>query len=606
VESARGAAPRSIGSRSPDRLGKYEIGAPIGRGARGVVYLAFDSTLSRDVAVKVLFAEVLDDPSGRERFHREARAAASLTHPHVVTVHDYGEDRGVPYIVMEYLAGPSIEELITEGSPESADSKIRHILRVCSALDFAHGKGIIHRDIKPSNLRFTSQGTIKVVDFGMAKLPGSSLTGSGSFLGTPAFAAPEVIRGEPIDGRADVFSLAATLYSWLAFRRPFEGHDLSAVLWKILNEKPAPLSTLCAVCPREIDAIMEIALSKNPQTRYPTIASFARDLEKLLGIAPSASDGDPAPKALYQRKDAVRSPFEKSAALTLTSTTLVRHATAPWGRRTLLLLGAGIALAGAVAVFRAFNDGTSKENVSRDLLESGAPERLAPAAVETSSPQPSSYLADTTVQRGENASELEPPRSSAKRSPELQEEPSSPAAAAAPPALPWTIPFGTPIRIRIDVALRSDRNRPGDEFRATVTDPVVVAGQIVVEAGAPVIGRVERLGHDGRPFMELSLTSIGLGSSFVAIRTGNYRLVAPASRPGSPPVLAILAGTLAGAGVGALAGGDRGAVYGAAAGAVLGANAHRPVASDEYYFGDRLTFKLAQGLAIASGPSLKN
>ena len=239
------------------RIGRYEIQGEIGRGAMGVVYLAHDPRLRRRVAVKT---HTLPDGISsdlvrefHERFLREAQAAASLSHPGIVTIFDAGEDSALrlPFIAMEYVQGRSLKQLLEKGDRLEPGWVFTFGAVLADALHVAHQAGIIHRDIKPANILLRGpDGAAKIADFGVARLLTSDLTQSGASLGSPAHMSPEQIRGGTLDGRSDLFSLAAVLYEALAGKRPFQGEDLASLVYSIAHETPIPIRRRVRSLPR--------------------------------------------------------------------------------------------------------------------------------------------------------------------------------------------------------------------------------------------------------------------------------------------------------------------------------------------------------------------
>jgi tetratricopeptide (TPR) repeat protein len=260
-------------------LGPYRLVREIGSGGMGVVYEAEDTRLRRRVAVKLLPPELSRDRGAKERFLREARAASALDDPNICTVHDVGECDGQLYIVMAYYEGETLKERLAKGPlPESEARQVA--IEVARALARAHEAGIVHRDIKPANVMLTGRGKVKVLDFGIAKMRGdATLTRAGSSLGTPAYMSPEQARGEPVDGRTDVWSLGALLYEMLAGRRPFPGDDERAVLAAIQSRKPEPLERIRPEVPPELSRTVAKALAKNPAERHQSAAELLSDLE---------------------------------------------------------------------------------------------------------------------------------------------------------------------------------------------------------------------------------------------------------------------------------------------------------------------------------------
>jgi predicted Ser/Thr protein kinase len=257
------------------KIGKYAVVGRIGRGGMGMVYRGWDEVLEREVAVKTLTVEGTLDEESRQRFQIEARAAARLQHANIVTVFELGEDRGLPYIAMELLPGVDLETLVRSGEPLLLEEKLEIMVQVLRGLHFAHEHGIVHRDIKPSNIRLLEDGTAKIMDFGIAKLGGTGVTKTGMMVGTVHYMSPEQIRGKKLDGRSDVFSSGVILYELLCGKRPFVGDSATAVLYKIINDPPATLDPALAGTAPELQAILDHALAKDPEARFPSAARMA-------------------------------------------------------------------------------------------------------------------------------------------------------------------------------------------------------------------------------------------------------------------------------------------------------------------------------------------
>jgi serine/threonine protein kinase len=264
------------------RVGKYTITGRLGRGGMGMVYRGYDEVLEREVAVKTLRIEGTFDEESRRRFEIEAKAAARLQHPNILTVFELGEDRGVPFIAMELLPGVDLETLVRSGEPLVLTEKLDIVVQVCRGLAYAHEHKIVHRDIKPSNIRLLDDGTAKIMDFGIAKLAGTSLTKSGMMIGTVHYMSPEQVRARPLDGRSDVFSVGVILYDLLAGRRPFVGEDATQVLFGIVNTEPPPLGADLGEEGEHLEAIVARSLSKDPADRQPTANHLADELAEVL------------------------------------------------------------------------------------------------------------------------------------------------------------------------------------------------------------------------------------------------------------------------------------------------------------------------------------
>ncbi len=264
------------------KIGKYEITGILGRGGMGVVYRAEDRRIGRQVAIKTLTEGFTGEPEMLERFYREAQAGI-LQHPNIVIVYDLGDEDGVPFIVMEYVEGEPLDKLIASGRKISLVDKLGIIEQVCTALGYAHQRGVIHRDIKPANVIVQPDGHAKLVDFGIARVQSSKesgLTRTGNVIGTVHYIAPERLKGQAFDGRSDIFSTGIMLYLLLAGELPFTGEDL-AVLQKLVNEPAPPLKTFLSDYPDALDGILDRALAKDPAQRYGTAEEFAADLRAL-------------------------------------------------------------------------------------------------------------------------------------------------------------------------------------------------------------------------------------------------------------------------------------------------------------------------------------
>jgi len=283
----------------PPTLTRFEIGEPLGEGATAVVYRARDRELGRGVALKLLRGAAFGDIP-RERFRREARAAAGLVHPNLVAIFDAGEDAGRPYLVLELVEGRSLAEVLAAPRPELR--KLLALLeKAARGVAAAHAGGIVHRDLKPANILVTPEGTPKVGDFGLAHLSDSrsDLTRTGTTLGTPLYMAPEQVEGRPdrISPRTDVYALGAILYEILAARPPQLAETVAELYRKITDEDPAPPSTVAPGIPREAELIALKALEKDPARRYADAGEFADDLQRHL-------DGEPVharPTGLAER-----------------------------------------------------------------------------------------------------------------------------------------------------------------------------------------------------------------------------------------------------------------------------------------------------------------
>jgi hypothetical protein len=294
--------------RARARIGRYVVLGRIGKGGMGMVYRGLDEALEREVAVKTLAGEGNLDEESRKRFEVEAKAAARLQHPNIVTVFERGEDRGVPFIAMELLPGMDLEAQLRSGESLPLAEKLEVVIQVARGLAFAHENRIVHRDIKPSNIRLLDDGTAKIMDFGIAKQEGTQLTKTGMMLGTVHYMSPEQVRGQKLDGRSDVFSLGVILYEMLAGRRPFKGDGPTDVLYKIVHEEPPPLDLGSLgedVSPR-LQEIVARALAKNLPERYENAAGLADDLAEVLAAQRRADAGSALAPAVLEALAAAR------------------------------------------------------------------------------------------------------------------------------------------------------------------------------------------------------------------------------------------------------------------------------------------------------------
>src|SRR6516164_1973674 len=279
------------------RFGRYEIVAELGRGAMGVVYKARDPQIDRMVAVKTVSLsgqEPEEEKEFRLRFLNEAQAAGRLHHSGIVSVFDVGEDpdNHDPFIVLEYVAGESLNRILSREKKLPLERALKLAEEVADALDYAHAQGVIHRDIKPANILITQDGRAKIADFGIAKLNLAHFTIPGRVVGTPAYMAPEQLGGEGVDGRSDLFSLGVILYAMVTGHSPFQGNSATTVCFKVANREPMPASALDMTLPPQLDAVISRAMAKDPKERYQRGSDFADDLRILrhsLGASSSTT-----------------------------------------------------------------------------------------------------------------------------------------------------------------------------------------------------------------------------------------------------------------------------------------------------------------------------
>jgi len=254
---------------APKKIGRYKIEGLLGQGTMGVVFKAYDPALERHAAIKVMNTGVEVDDELRARFFREARSAAKLSHPNIISIYELGENRKRPFIAMEYVEGEDLKAIIKKRAFIPLKEKLRWVSHICEALDYAHDHGVIHRDIKPGNVFITKDGTLKILDFGLARLASSEMTRSGMLLGSPYYMSPEQVKGsQDIDGRSDLFSVGVVLYELISYRRPFEADTPTSVCFQIVSESHHPIRLVLPGCPAELEHIINRALSKDRETRY--------------------------------------------------------------------------------------------------------------------------------------------------------------------------------------------------------------------------------------------------------------------------------------------------------------------------------------------------
>ena len=262
--------------------GRYRVERELGRGGMAKVFLGTDTVLGRTVAVKVLAPQFADDDGFVQRFRREAQAAASIGHPHIVSVFDTGSDDGVHYIVMEYVEGRTLAEFLAGGGRILPDRAIDIAMDVCQALEAAHARGVIHRDIKPGNIMLNPRGEVKVTDFGIARVTttADTVAQTAAILGTASYLSPEQAQGQPVDARSDLYSLGCVVYEMVTGRPPFLGDSPVAVASKQVLEQPVPPSKLNSDVTPDLDAVILRALAKNPANRYQSAEEMRADLER--------------------------------------------------------------------------------------------------------------------------------------------------------------------------------------------------------------------------------------------------------------------------------------------------------------------------------------
>src|SRR5689334_25249282 len=279
--------------------GRYRIIRRLGTGGMANVYLAEDQELGRRVAIKILDNRHAADDSFIERFRREAKNAAGLSHPNIVSIYDRGEAEGTYYIAMEYLSGRSLKELIVSRGPTPVRIAIDYTRQILAALGYAHRHGLVHRDIKPHNVVVDADGRLKVTDFGIARSGASQMTEVGSIIGTAQYLSPEQAKGAPVDQRSDLYSVGIVLYEMLTGKVPFTGESPVEIAMKHLSDTPRPPSLLRPDIPPDLDMVVLRALAKNPEDRFQTAEEMDAELERVAaGVGVTAETADAATAVL--------------------------------------------------------------------------------------------------------------------------------------------------------------------------------------------------------------------------------------------------------------------------------------------------------------------
>jgi predicted Ser/Thr protein kinase len=282
-----------------EKIGKYKVIEVLGKGAMGIVYKALDPDINREVAVKTVHFEMATEGAQQEdvqaRFMREAQAAGRLTHPNIVMIYDVGREGDMTYIVMQCIEGRSLAKIIGAGDRVAPDYIVRLMTQVCQALDYAHQKGIVHRDIKPANILIDHSGNPFLADFGVARMDTSTVTQTGTVMGTPSYMSPEQVMGKRIDKRSDIFSLGVILFELLSGKRPFDGESITTVMYRIVHESPRSLRDLLKDVPAGFDFIVSKALAKDPEQRYQSCLEMAYDLSNVTTLPTSTMTMDASP-----------------------------------------------------------------------------------------------------------------------------------------------------------------------------------------------------------------------------------------------------------------------------------------------------------------------
>ena len=291
-----------------ERIGRYRLDREIGRGAMGIVYLGEDEALGRSVAIKTILASMdAEEQAGYlARFRQEAKALGGLNHPNIITVYEFGDEGGVAYLAMEYLAGRELRDMIAKKQLDLATA-VEIAAQVAEGLAFAHSHGIVHRDVKPGNVMVIAGNRAKIMDFGIARVRKSDVkTHTGLLLGSPKYMAPEQVMGRPVDSRSDIFSLGVVLYEMLSGSPPFNAEEIPAIMYHVCNTKPPPPSTKNLGVTRALDLIVARAMEKEPEVRYQDASAMAADLRACMAELESGSPrGEAEPLAPVESIDSL-------------------------------------------------------------------------------------------------------------------------------------------------------------------------------------------------------------------------------------------------------------------------------------------------------------
>ena len=393
---------------SPEQIGRYVILRTLGRGAMGVVYLARDPQIERELALKTIRFDAGEKSFGvdeaKARFLKEARISGRLQHPHIVTVFDVGEDQGTLFLAMELVQGGSFSQRLSDPAGFPLRDRIRVVAEVAEALAHAHERGVLHRDVKPANILLSPTLSAKVTDFGIGKLltGDTELTTTGQMVGSPAYMSPEQIKGEKLDARTDIFSLGIVLYQALTLRKPFPADTITTLVYQILHEEPMDPGLVTNEVPEGMKEIIKKCLAKDRANRYSDAGELAGDLREILGFSPVGSTAVPARPPM----PAAATPVAESESPTITTGRRMGEvmakgagAAAPPPKKkgvSPFVLGGGLlAVAAVVLGVLAFSKKSEKEVGELPPVPTSAPAASVPAPVPTQPPPASKVPGET-------------------------------------------------------------------------------------------------------------------------------------------------------------------------------------------------------------------
>jgi len=427
-----------------DRIGRYKIVRELGRGAMGVVYHAIDPNIGRAVAIKTIQLggprKADDQERLRERLFREARSAGMLSHPGIVTVYDVEQQGALAYIAMEFVDGPTLDQLLSDAQPLTANRMFAILAQTAAALDYAHSKGIVHRDIKPANIMIAGDGTAKITDFGIAKITAAEqFTVTGSIVGTPHYMSPEQVQGQAVDGRSDQFSLAVIAFEMLTGEKPYTGEHLTTVVYKIVAEEPIAPHRINSTLSGPIENVLRKGLAKKADSRYRTCSEFIDSLEKACA---STKSWKPMPRGGSLNAPTVAEAAQPAATMPPGRRPVRSGGTATVDRGKKRKAGflpflAAILMAAALLALIGWQAGQPTAHTS-DATESKQPPAPAPTG---NAPAPATQSENKPSAFGESAStgpteERKPPAETVA----AKQEPPAAQTPAQPPAQPEDVP----------------------------------------------------------------------------------------------------------------------------------------------------------------------
>ena len=390
----------------PEKIGRYQILERVGKGGMGVLFRGYDPVLDREVAVKVMLADFSDDTEQmRPRFYREAKSAAKLQHRNIVTIFEFAEENNQPHIVMEFLRGSPLSSRMEEQPPLMLDDKLDIVAQLCSGLGYAHSQGVVHRDVKPANVFLLEDGTVKLLDFGIAKLATSTLTRQGDVVGSAPYMSPEQIAGAlDLDGRSDVWSTGILLYELLTGHKPFEGEGLTTLLSGILREPPPPIDKYVPGLPQQLINVVTRALEKDRDKRYQTAEELGRELQLIrkthqLSAPPPMDETRFASTNVLKALHDDRQKQDGAANRTLQQPQPAPAAPAASGSKTwMMAAAAAIAVMGVTGGYFFMQQGATPNTTTSQPAGSAVPAPTQPAQQPAAAPPSSgaSNAANTT------------------------------------------------------------------------------------------------------------------------------------------------------------------------------------------------------------------